>query len=260
MVAARQEGFPANAGGTERRVATRLNEEPAMKTRHKALLTAKVVAVLAGATVFAATLNQGTIVDPLRQAAVSPPPRFEATVHSVTAADLGASWHSGCPVGPDQLQLVELTHIGMDGNTHTGQLIVNRDRVQQVIALFDQLYRMRFPIEKIRTVDHYPHADDELSMEDNNTSAFNCRDIPRTGRWSQHAFGRAIDINPLLNPYVDKNDTIQPKNGAKYLDRTLQDPGLLHDNDPSVRVFTDRGWTWGGHWTNPVDYQHFELP
>jgi D-alanyl-D-alanine carboxypeptidase len=117
---------------------------------------------------------------------------------------------------------------------------------------------LRYPIEKIRTVDNYPGTDDESSMEDNNTSAFNCRDIPGTGRWSQHAFGRAIDLNPLFNPYIDRTGAFQPNNAAPYLDRTRTDPAVLHAGDAAVRVFTERGWRWGGDWRTPIDYQHSE--
>jgi hypothetical protein len=137
---------------------------------------------------------------------------------------------------------------------------VHEDLVREVITIFEQLYRLGFPIEKIRTVDHYPAADDELSMEDNNTSAFNCRGIPGTNRWSQHAYGRAIDLNPLLNPSIDSTGAFQPKNAAPYLDRSRTDPGVLHSGDPAVHVFTDRGWRWGGYWMTPIDYQHFERP
>ena len=111
---------------------------------------------------------------------------------------------------------------------HRGALIVHQDLAAEVIAIFEQLLQLRYPIEKIRTVDAYPAADDELSMADNNTSAFNCRDIPGTGRWSLHAFGRAIDLNPLLNPFIDRTGAFQPKNAAPYLDRNRTDPGLLH--------------------------------
>ncbi len=188
------------------------------------------------------------------------PPSDGGAVRPVTAAELGASWRPGCPVEPAQLRRVDVDHIGFDGQTHRGELIVHEDLVPEVITIFEQLYRQGFPIEKIRTVDHYPAADDELSMEDNNTSAFNCRGIPGTSHWSQHAYGRAIDLNPLLNPCIYASGTIQPQNAAAYLDRNRTDPGLLHDGDPAVRVFTDRGWRWGGHWTTPVDYQHFERP
>ena len=137
-------------------------------------------------------------------------------------------------------------------------MVVHEDLASEVVAIFDQLLQLGYPIEKIRTADTYPGADDELSMEDNNTSAFNCRDIPGTGRWSQHAFGRAIDLNPLLNPSIDRTGAFQPKDAAPYLDRNRTDPAVLHVGDAAVRVFTDRGWRWGGDWRAPLDYQHFE--
>lgn len=161
---------------------------------------------------------------------------------------------------PAQLRRVEVDHVGFDGETHRGELIVHQDLVPEVITVFARLYQLKFPIEKIRTVDRYPAADDELSMEDDNTSAFNCRGIPGSEHWSQHAYGRAIDLNPRLNPCVYADGTFQPNNAAEYLDRGRGDPGLLHGADSAVRIFTDRGWQWGGHWTSPVDYQHFERP
>jgi hypothetical protein len=200
---------------------------------------------------------------PLRPAsatpsASAPPAPAGPTIGPVTAAELGASWRPGCPVQPEQLRRVDVDHVGFDGRTHRGQLIVNENVVSQVVTIFEQLYRLRYPIEKIRPVERYPAADDELSMEDNNTSAFNCRDIPGSGDWSQHAYGRAIDLNPLLNPSIDATGAFEPKNAAAYLDRSRTDPGVLHSGDPAVQVFTDRGWRWGGYWRSPIDYQHFE--
>ena len=142
--------------------------------------------------------------------------------------------------------------------THRGDLIVHEDLVSDVIAIFEQLYRLGYPVEKIRTVDHYSDANDELSMEDNNTSAFNCRTIPGSDEWSPHAYGRAIDLNPLINPCLYASGYFEPQNAAAYLDRSRSDPGLLHVGDPAVHVFTDRGWRWGGEWAGPLDYQHFE--
>ena len=146
------------------------------------------------------------------------------TIRHVSAADLGPSWHPGCPVEPRHLRRVDVNYIGFDGQTHRGDVIVHEDLASEVVAIFEQLRQLRYPIEKIRTADTYPGADDELSMEDNNTSAFNCRDIPGTGRWSQHAFGRAIDLNPLLNPSIDQTGAFQPKDAAPYLDRNRTDP------------------------------------
>ena len=183
-----------------------------------------------------------------------------ATVYTVTAADLGASWRPGCPVGPERLRRITVNHIGFDGQTHQGDLVVAEELVSQVITIFEQLHLLRYPIEKIRTPNNYPGADDELSMQDNNTSAFNCRGIPGSDRWSQHAYGQAIDVNPLLNPYIGPGGAVEPQNAGEYVDRRRTDPGLLHDGDPAVRVFTDLGWRWGGYWRSPIDYQHFERP
>ena len=232
-------------------------------------ITSKWIATLAVAVAAAALLSQCTSV-PTPPATTSPPTiappssvspsSAAATVQPVAASELGSSWRPGCPVEPVRLRRVEVDYIGFDGQTHRGALVVHEDLVADVIAIFEQLRQMRYPIAKVDTVDHYSGADDELSMEDNNTSAFNCRDIPGTGIWSMHAYGRAIDINPLLNPYIDAAGVLQPKNAGPYLDRSRTDPGVLHAGDPIVRVFTDRGWRWGGYWHDPIDYQHFERP
>ncbi|HOB48960.1 MAG TPA: M15 family metallopeptidase [Mycobacterium sp.] len=182
-----------------------------------------------------------------------------AVVHPVTAADLGASWRPECPVPPADLRRVEVDHLGYDGVIRRGNLVVHRDVVGDVIAIFADLARMRYPIERMRTVEQYPGAEDEASMRDNNTSAFNCRPLPGSARWSEHAYGRAIDVNPLVNPYLDAAGDLQPTTAGRYLDRTRDDLGLLHPGDAAVAAFTDRGWTWGGTWRDPVDYQHFEV-
>ena len=189
-----------------------------------------------------------------------PPGPAPATVHTVTAADLGSTWRPGCPVQAEQLRRVQLTYLGFDGRPRRGALVVAADLVPAVIDVFDELYREGFPIERMRTVDRYPGASDELSMRDDNTSAFNCRPLPSGTRWSPHAYGRAIDVNPLLNPYVDSRGGIQPGTAGPYLDRTRTDRGLIRADDPVVRAFTSRGWRWGGNWRTPKDYQHFEKP
>ena len=192
--------------------------------------------------------------------ASAPPAPAGATVAPVTATELGTTWRPGCPVEPERLRRVDVNYVGFGGQTHRGELIVHEDLAPDVVAIFEQLYRLGYPVEKIRTVDHYSDADDELSMEDNNTSAFNCRYIPGTNQWSPHAYGRAIDLNPLLNPCLYDSGYFEPQNAAPYLDRSRTDPGLLHNDDPAVHAFTDRGWRWGGEWAAPLDYQHFERP
>lgn len=193
------------------------------------------------------------------QAPPSPTPSPGPAVRPVTAAELGETWRPGCPVGPEALRHLEIDHVGDDGKTHRGAMVVHRDVVDDVIAVFDELRQMRFPIAKMRTVDHYPGAEDELSMRDNNTSAFNCRPLPGDTGWSYHAYGRAVDVNPLVNPYLDSSGDLQPTTAGPYLDRNRSVPGMLHAGDPAVRAFTDRGWRWGGVWRDPVDYQHFEI-
>jgi hypothetical protein len=211
----------------------------------------------ANRTSSSATTTRSTPVPPPPPTSTSPTPT-PAAVHPVTTAELGATWRPECPVGPDQLRRVEVDYFGFDGQTHRGDLVVHQDVVADVIAIFDQLHRLRYPIAKMQTVADYAGAEDESSMEDNNTSAFNCRLLPSGRAWALHAYGRAIDVNPLINPFVDSQGDIQPKTGGPYLDRNRTDPGILHAGDPAVRAFTDRGWRWGGDWRSPKDYQHFE--
>lgn len=231
------------------------------------------VAAAAAVVAFAATGVGYALAAPQTQPAPPPPvltpaaapatpapdSRRAAVVHPVTAAELGATWRPGCPVGPEALRRVELDYLAPDGQTRRGSLVVHREYADDVIAIFADLQRLRYPIAKMQTVDHYPAAEDELSMRDNNTSAFNCRPLPGSTDWSLHAYGRAIDINPLVNPYIDNAGNLEPKTAGRYLDRELAEPGMLNAGDQAVQVFTDRGWRWGGAWRNPVDYQHFEI-
>src|SRR5271156_6047005 len=210
----------------------------------------------------AATTSKSVAASPPAAVASStsaPSAPVGGTVEPVSAAELGTTWQPGCPVEPGQLRRVGIDYIGFDGQTRRGELIVHEDLVPDVIAIFQQLYRLGYPVQQIRTVDHYLDANDELSMEDNNTSAFNCRRIPDTDEWSPHAYGRAIDLNPLINPCLYISGYFEPQNAAAYLDRSRTDPGLLHNADQAVHIFTERGWRWAGYWTTP-DYQHFERP
>jgi D-alanyl-D-alanine carboxypeptidase len=136
---------------------------------------------------------------------------------------------------------------------------VRDDIVVEVIAIFEQLHRLRYPIEKIRTVDRYPAADDELSMEDNNTSV-QLQRHPRNRPVVSARLRSSHRPQPASQPVHRPRGRIPPKNAGPYLDRSRIDPGLLHDGDPAVHVFTDRGWRWGGYWRTPIDYQHFERP
>ena len=182
-----------------------------------------------------------------------------AVVRSVTAAELGETWRPGCPVEPQELRWLDLNFVDPDGTIRRGSLVVHRDVADDVVEIFAELERLRYPIAKMQTVDRYRGAEDELSMRDNNTSAFNCRPLPGSSAWSKHAYGRAIDINPLVNPYITSGGDLEPATAGDYLDRTRDVSGMLHADSPAVRAFTDRGWRWGGAWRDPIDYQHFEI-
>ena len=158
----------------------------------------------------------------------------------------------------DQLHYVRTAYVGYDGETHTGELVIHKDLSAEIIAIFRELYQGAFPIEKMRLVDEY-RADDEASMADNNSSAFNYRLAIPSSSLSQHAFGRAVDINPLVNPYVFGQRVI-PANADAYVDRTVQATGLITRNSLCYAVFHKYGWTWGGDWATMKDYQHFEKP
>ncbi|MGH2785473.1 MAG: M15 family metallopeptidase [Actinomycetota bacterium] len=170
---------------------------------------------------------------------------------------MSASWRPGCPVPLDDLRLLRLTHNGFDGAVHTGEIVVHEDHARDVLGVFESLFDARFPIRRIELVDVYA-GDDDRSMAADNTSGFNCR--PSTGdagSWSQHAYGLAIDINPIQNPYVPRSGPVEPPAGAKYADRSVPVQGLIRPNDVVVRAFERIGWSWGGEWSSAKDYQHF---
>jgi hypothetical protein len=180
---------------------------------------------------------------------------FAATIKTVTAQDLYASWRPGCPVPVEQLRAIDVRHFGNDGAVHTGRLIVAANLANGMVEVFRALYNARFPIERMEPIDRYG-GDDMRSIKANNTSAFNCRAVTGGTGWSEHAYGRAIDVNPFVNPYV-KGSTVLPPEAAPYTDRRRNDPGMIHSDDAVVRAFAARGWSWGGYWSSLKDYQHF---
>jgi len=170
----------------------------------------------------------------------------------------GVSWHPGCPVGFKRLRLLKVRHWGFDGEVHHGRLVVHRAEARAMVGVMRKLYKLRFKIRRMRLVDAYG-ADDHRSMDADNTSAFNCRLVAGTSRWSEHAYGRAIDVNPVENPYADSDGYVSPPAGAPYRDRSQRAQGLIHRRGPVVRAFADSGWKWGGDWSWPKDYQHFSV-
>lgn len=187
-------------------------------------------------------------------------PRFRGRAAPIGAAlrqrMTGVSWHRGCPVGLADLRLLSVTHWGFDGAVHSGRLVVNRDSAEPLLGVMRKLFRLHFPIRRMRLVDAYG-GDDHRSMDADNTSAFNCRPVAGTDRWSEHAYGHAIDVNPVENPYADSDGYVSPPAGAPYFDRSQRAPGLIHRRGPVVAAFAAAGWEWGGNWSWPKDFQHF---
>ena len=168
----------------------------------------------------------------------------------------GISYSEDCIISLDDLRYLRVLHIGFDGETHIGELICNRELSEDFLEIFSKLYKYKYPIEKMLLVDEYK-GDDEASMEDNNTSCFNFRHVPGSDHLSQHAYGRAIDINPLYNPYVT-SEGFTPYNAEEYLDRSKDFPYKIYSDDYCYELFTDYGFTWGGNWNSVKDYQHFQ--
>lgn len=186
-------------------------------------------------------------------------PTFDGAITPIDAAArerMTASWRPGCPVPLEDLRLLTLDHWGLDGAVHRGELVVHADHAEPVLSVFATLFDLRYPIEQVRLVDEYG-GDDAVSTRANNTAAFNCRDVVgKPGAWSEHAFGRAIDVNPLVNPYVHDPNLADPEL-ARYLDRSLDVPGMIHPGAPIIDAFAAIGWQWGGTWPSGADYQHF---
>jgi D-alanyl-D-alanine carboxypeptidase len=189
----------------------------------------------------------------------APVPRFSAGVSGpLTAHDVRYSWRPGCPVPPRELRAIHMPYIGFDRVAHEGELIVNARVVRKVINVFARLYRARFPIRRMQPAGAY-HGSDPRSMAADNTSGFNCRRAVAPGppQWSMHAYGLAIDVNTVQNPYVEAGAGVQPPAGAAYLNRSDIRRGMGYPGGVLVKAFTAIGWGWGGNWSGSPDYQHF---
>ncbi len=190
-----------------------------------------------------------------------PPPTskgFTVTVEPLAGEPLERStWVEGCPVPPEELSYLTLTFWGFDERPHTGELIVHSTVDDDVAAVFEQLYAARFPIEEMRIVTQ-ADLDADPTGDTNNTTAYVCRPITGGTRFSEHAYGLAIDINPFHNPYA-RGDLVLPELATFFQDRRLDHPGQILEGDVVTEAFDQIGWSWGGRWTSLKDYQHFSL-
>lgn len=172
------------------------------------------------------------------------------------------SWRRTCPVHLNNLRYINVNHLNFEGQTVSGEIIVHKDIAEEVVHIFSDLYEIAYPIRQMRLVADF-EANDWESIEADNTSAFNCR--PVTGKkkkWSKHAYGKAIDINPIENPYVNRKGYISHKASWQYKKRvhrnnSFADRAVLLKNDKATKIFKSYGWKWGGDWNTIKDYQHF---
>jgi D-alanyl-D-alanine carboxypeptidase len=168
------------------------------------------------------------------------------------------SWHLGCPVALGQLRYLRIGYWGFDRRAHLGEMVVNASAIGGLRRAFAALFAAKFPIRQMRLVDRYGGSD-YASIQADNTSAFNCRDATGSSRFSEHAYGLAIDINPIENPYVYANGTTTHPASDPYLDRANVRPGMAVRGGTLVRAFAAIGWGWGGRWPLPTDFQHFSV-
>jgi hypothetical protein len=188
--------------------------------------------------------------------ATDDPARISAISEGFRSLMEETTWEPGCPVGIDELRQLTVRHVDLDDAEQEGELIVHADVAEDLLDVFARLYEQRFPIERIEPIEHFD-GDDDASMAANNTSAFNCRPITGSDRWSEHAYGRAVDINPVQNPYVRDGEVLPPE-GEPYVDRSDERPGMLTRPGP-VEPFDEIGWGWGGDWSSLKDYMHLSL-
>ena len=179
-------------------------------------------------------------------------PAFDAEIAPVRWDDLRHSYRTGCPVGPAGLRTIRVSYWGFDGRARTGSIVVARRVAKDVVEVFRALWVDRFPIRRLQPVSAYRGSDD-ASMAADNTSGFNCRFVGGTSRWSMHAYGEAIDVNPVENPYV-QGGRVSPPAGRAYADRSRDRPGMAVRGGVLVRAFASVGWKWGAGFG---DYQHF---
>jgi len=194
-------------------------------------------------------------------ALLAPPARAfagssEPVPPAVRARMDGVSWHGGDPRCPrwDELAYVVVDHVTFDGGAARGELVVAAALAPRAVELFRRLWRLGFPIRQLRLVDEFG-ASDDASMAADNSSAFNFRVIAGTDTLSQHALGRAIDINPVENPWR-RTHRIDPEAGRAFADRRDVRPGMIVRPGPVVAALDELGWEWGGDWRHAFDDHH----
>lgn len=191
---------------------------------------------------------------------------FEATIKPINKYTkqrmvTGRTWHKGCPVSPKDLCYIRLKHRNFYRSERMGEIIVHKDVAEEVVEIFRELYEIGYPIRQMKLVSDFK-GNDWRSIEADNTSAFNCRKATGSKKWSKHSYGKAIDINPIENPYISRKGRISHQKSFIYRKRvhkksTFADKAVLLKDDKATKIFKKYGWKWGGDWSGVKDYQHF---
>ncbi len=181
----------------------------------------------------------------------------EAVSDAVFARMRGKSYRKGCPVARKDLRHLRLRYVDFEGRVRSGELVCHKAIAADLLSIFRRLYAARYPIGSVRLIDDYG-ADDHRSMAANNTSSFCHRPVAGSTRLSRHAYGRAVDINPLYNPHVTRRGRVNPPEGRPFADRTRRFAHKISHNDLCYKLFRAYGFSWGGDWRSSKDYQHFE--
>ena len=172
------------------------------------------------------------------------------------------SWYKGCPVSISDLRYIRVKHHNFHRSEKMGEMIVHKDVANDIVNIFRELYEIGYPIRQMRLISDFM-GNDWKSIEADNTSAFNCRKTStKNGKWSKHAYGKAIDINPIENPFVFKTGRIAHIESYKYKKRvhkhhSFTDRAMLIKKDKAIKIFEKYGWKWGGNFKSYKDYQHF---
>ncbi len=169
---------------------------------------------------------------------------------------IGKSMPESIPIPFDELRYLTLPYYDFNGEIQTGEMICNKSIADDLLFIFRALFRMKYPINSIRLIDDFD-GDDEASMQANNTSCFNYRKVKGINQLSNHAYGKAVDINPLQNPWVP-GYKVHPSNATEYADRSKDFPHKIDHDDACYILFKSRGFFWGGDWSHSMDYQHFQ--
>ena len=181
---------------------------------------------------------------------------YESLPGSVIQRITGCSYPADCSLPYSELRYLHLLYTDYSGQTQQGEIICNKAIAQDLIEIFYELYQAGYPLARVSLIDDFG-ADDEASMQANNTSCFNYRKIAGSDKLSNHSYGLAVDINPLYNPYVTAT-AVSPSGSRPFADRSAEFISKIDHEDLAYLLFTEHGFTWGGDWNTRKDYQHFE--